>query len=295
MNTFLRADAMRFIARSMVALCFAAQALSAHAAPAVTSLAYTRAMGQLCPPPNCVNPVFEQSHERQSWLLGQLDLGVGLSSGVRPSGFVAAESLTEMASGKLHVGAWAEAAPGAYSYVLADAKLGDTLTLIGADGLPYAGQGASRVELDISGLVAFSSGVDVLAGVAVSVYRPGHFDAFSQGNANDTPYASRAAWLFGPSDTLPDTLALDFVADGAFELLIETFASLSVPGGHSAVFDLSHTVAAQFSGPAGTRFTSASGLFPGSSTADAAVPEPAAAWLMLAALMLMAAPFRRRR
>ena len=60
--------------------------------------------------------------------------------------------------------------------------------------------------------------------------------------------------------------------------------------------DLSHTLMVQYQGPTGTSFASASGLFPGSSAAPAAVPEPSGAALILPALLgLAAARLRRRR
>lgn len=272
-------------------------ALAPLAQAATTSLAYARGIVQYCPTilPGCALG-YTLTEERRSWDSGDFAPSVtvhnpGMAHTLR--GF----SAVDLAQGTLKIASEAtdvNLSAGIYSSV--DVRLGDTLTLLNTDGTPYTGSGTSSVHMDIDGLFDVASGVDVFGAFHISVYSPGYFEDFSNGGFG-TVLASNAVWMLSPDDPLPSSVDLDFIASGPFEIEFGLWLSYQFmqDAAHSlyANIDLSHTATVSFSGPPGTIFTSASGLFPGSATA--AVPLPGSAGLAALGLAMLALTAGRRR
>ena len=274
-----------------------ALALAPLAQAATTSLAFARGSVQYCPTllPGC-SLGYTLGDEQRSWDNGDFSPGVTLQ---KPG---MAHTLNAFAAVDLAQGTLKIASEATNVNLIAkiagsvDVRLGDTLTLLNADGTPYLGSGTSSVHLDIDGLFDVAPGVDVFGAFSISVYSPGYFEDFSNGVFDQVPLASKAVWMFSPEDPLPSSLDLEFIANGPFEIEFGLFLSYNFTqdAAHSlyANIDLSHTATASFSGPSGTVFTSASGLFPGSATA--AVPLPGSAALAALGLAALGLPARRR-
>ncbi len=272
--------------------------LAPLAQAATTSLAFARGSISYCPPilPGCALG-YQSSVEQRSWDNGNLSPSVTLQD---PSIWhtLNAFAAVDLAQGTLMIASEASGINvGTYTVGSVDAKLGDTLTLLNVDGTPHVGSGPSSVHLDIEGLFDVAPGVDVFGIFGISVYGPGYFEAFSNGVFDQVPLASKVALMFSPDDPMPSSLDLDFVANGPFELVFDLFLSYSFKQDAAqslyANIDLSHTATASFSGPPGTVFTSASGLFPGS--AAAAVPLPGSAALAALGLAVLGLPLGRPR
>ncbi|MFT3821414.1 MAG: hypothetical protein QM750_27975 [Rubrivivax sp.] len=286
------------IALPRTAALLLALALAPLAQAATTTLAFARGIVSYCPTllPACALG-YTLSEEQRSWDSGDFSPSLTLQNpGMAHT--LNAFAAVDLAQGTLKIASEASGINlSAKIYGSVDVRLGDTLTLLNADGTPYLGSGTSSVHLDIDGLVDIAPGVDVFGSFAIVVYSPGYFEDFSNGVFDHVPLASQAVWMFSPDDPLPSSLDLDFVANGPFELEFGLWLSydFTQDAAHSlyADFDLSHTATASFSGPPGTIFTSASGLFPGS--AAAAVPLPGSAALAALGLAVLGLPVGRRR
>ncbi len=230
---------------------------------------------------------------------------------------VAAASL---AGAELKAGAWAEqnpmTAPMRSGLTLSSiAALGDSFSLLHADGSPFAVSGGmAEFSLAVSGRGQVDRGAAWAAPSATAylelfILSPGALDRWKPNALGGFPiHVDDIVQVFQWGATPWSTNALDystygttyqmhaipvlddgdvalaqFVAPAAFDWLARLSVGVSLFSGDPAAYafsDFSHTVNLSFEGPDGSVTRSASGLFPGTGTA---VPEPAPMLLLLAA------------
>jgi hypothetical protein len=190
----------------------------------------------------------------------------------------------------------------------AEAFMGDTITVAGTTGLLNLG-----VDLNVDGSSLLSDPSQNLTFVGVYAFAPGTFDTsdftaagqvlFSEGfvlGPGTMPYASdfsQFGLTYGGSyatGTQNIPLKIPFSTLGSnFQLLIslETYEDGSTLTGNNWDSDYYHTLTASLVAPAGVTLTSASGAFPG---ATSAVPEPKLVAFLMAGMLMLVVVVRRR-
>jgi len=183
----------------------------------------------------------------------------------------------------------------------AEAFMGDTITVAGTTGLLNLG-----VDLNVDGSSLLSDPTQNLTFVGVYAFTPGTFDTsdftaggqelfgegfvLGPGTMSYASYFSQFGLTYAGSygtGTQNIPLNIPFSTLGSnFQLLIslETYEDGSSLTGNDWDSDYYHTLTASLVAPAGVTLTSASGVFPG---ATSAVPEPKAVVVLIGGLLMI--------
>jgi len=235
---------------------------------------------------------------------------------------VAAASLSQA---ELKAGAWADQMTVSVKsgLVLSSiAVLGDSFSLLHADGSPFAVTGSmATFSLAVSGQGQVDRGMAwaepaATAYLELFILNPGSLDRWKPNAFGGIPiHVDDIVQVFQWGATPWSTTALDystwgttyqmhaipvlddgdealaqFEAPAAFDWLVRLSVGASLSSGDAGAYaysDFSHTVDLSFDGPDGSVTRSASGLFPG--TVTVAVPAPSPLALLLPSLILVAA------
>jgi len=304
-----------------LALCTALLALPGTAA-AVSSFARAYAGGQLCgagPAPNCVTTLlYEETGGPVEVTTATIDgqfraEQLRAFSRVDEGGYDYLQNwaVADLNHGSVHLWAGATAQPRPagsdnsvakpYVYGFASAWLGDTFSVMNADGSAYKGSGASTLSIGLDGVLYGTPEANLGFTASITLGRPGFLAALAAHDygaaAALTLDSASTAWLTA-YEPLPPSLSISVPATlGSFEWSVSASASYffrqTDDGSNFAIADLSHTITVGLQTPDGTAFGSASGLFPGS-VAMQPVPEPATQALWLLGMPLLARLARRR-
>jgi hypothetical protein len=302
------------------ALCAALLALPA-AADTVSSYARAYAGGQLCgagPQPNCVtsvlfqetgSPVEVTSPNADGLFQAAQDRSYYGYDGM-PGSTLSSWALADLNQGRLHLSTFGYAPPrpagsgnsvsNPYLYGFASAWLGDTFSVLNADGSAYTGAAASTLSIQLDGGLYGVPESNLGFTATITLGRPGFLAALAAHDYNAaaalTLDTAGTPWLTA-GDPLPPSLGIAVPASlRSFEWSVSALATFNFrqndEGSIYAQADLGHTITVGLQTPDGTIAASASGLFPNTVQMQP-VPEPATWALWLAGMLLVPALVRR--
>lgn len=292
------------------------------AAGTVSSFARAYAGGQLCgagPQPNCVtsvlfneigSPVEVTSANAGGLFQAEQFRSHFLYDGM-PGTAVSSWALADLNRGQLHLSTFGYALPrpagsdnsvaNPYLYGFSSAWLGDTFSVLNADGSAYTGTAASTLSIQLDGALYGTADSNLGFTASITLARPGYLAALAALDYNTaaalTLDDASTTWLTA-GDPLPPGLSIAVPASlRSFEWRVAAFATFNFRQNDDGLIyaqaDLGHTITVGLQTPDGTIAASASGLFPDTVQMQP-VPEPTTWALMLAGGAVLLGLGRRR-